>query len=241
MHIYYITGTSRGLGEALARGLLNNPDNRVHGIGRTNAIEHAHFRFTEMDLSDAAAVSNFRFGEHPGAASITLINNAGLIGHIRPAGQQQPESIIRIYQVNLIAPALLCNAFIKAYNEHTGIKQIVNISSGAGKNPIDGWSNYCATKAGLDMYSRTLDEEFKVYKRPDFRIWSVAPGVVDTGMQEEIRNAEPGKFSRLDQFITYHAEGQLADPALVAGKYFRIFESPSTFTEVVLSVKDIDP
>ncbi len=240
MHIYYITGTSRGLGQALAQGLLNNPENRVRGIGRTNSIVHPNFQFTELDLSDLDAVAAFHFVEHHGVKSITLINNAGIVGHITPAGNDTAENIRRIYAVNMVAPALLCNAFIKTYSEKEGNKQIVNISSGAGKNPIDGWSNYCATKAGLDLYSRTLAEEFKIYDRPDFRIWSVAPGIVDTAMQEEIRNAKPGHFSRLDQFITYHAEGQLASAEVVAGKYFRIFESPANFPDVVMSVKDIE-
>ncbi|TND08664.1 MAG: short-chain alcohol dehydrogenase/reductase [Bacteroidetes bacterium] len=241
MNIYYITGTSRGLGKALAEGLLRDSASHVTGLARNNSIVHERYKHVEIDLADPQQVMDFQFGEHPGAASITLINNAGAVGPVKYAGKMTDANIARLYQVNLIAPSLLINAFIRSYTDHAATKNIINVSSGAGKNPIDGWSVYCATKAGIDMFSRTVNEELNLSGSKNFRIWSVAPGIVDTAMQEEIRNSDPGNFSRLSQFISYHSSSQLAQPDEVAKKYFRILESPSTFTEVVISVKDIDP
>lgn len=240
MNVYYITGTSRGIGKALAEGLLQNEDNLVIGLSRTNGITNEDYTHVELDLSDLAMVKAFRFGEHPGAKTITLINNAGMVGPIRYAGKINPDAIERIYNVNLTAPSILVNAFIEQYDKHHAQKQIINISSGAGKNPIDGWSVYCASKAGLDLFSRTVAEEFKLKGRSDFRIWSVAPGVVDTQMQEDIRSAGEEHFSRLASFVEYQTTNQLAHPEAVAKKYFRILESPSKFPDVVFSVKDID-
>lgn len=240
MKIYYITGTSRGLGKALAEGLLRDPENHVFGLSRSCSISHDRYRHVEIDLADYAQAAAFRFSDHPGADAVTLINNAGAIGQVKPAGKMQAENINRLYQVNLVAPSILTNEFIRAFSETGAMKNIINVSSGAGKNPIDGWSVYCASKAGLDMFSRTVNEELTVSGRSLFRIWSVAPGIVDTAMQEEIRSSEPGDFSRLSQFISYHSSSQLASPADVAAKYFRILESPEKFTEVVISVKDVE-
>jgi len=239
MNVYYITGTSRGLGKALAEGLLNGEQNLVIGLSRNSAITHARYRHVEIDLADPELVKKFSFETFREAATITLINNAGAVGPIRPTGKIADDAIARLYNVNLVAPCMLINAFIRTYDSHPGQKHIVNVSSGAGKNPIDGWSTYCASKAGLDMFSRTVNEEFKVAGRTDFRIWSVAPGIVDTQMQQEIRSAKPEDFSRLSDFVSYHETSQLAQPELVAEKYFRILESPSRFTDVILSVKDI--
>ncbi|MES2591812.1 MAG: SDR family NAD(P)-dependent oxidoreductase [Bacteroidota bacterium] len=247
MNYYYITGTSRGIGKAFAEHLLENPSNYVIGISRQRTIEHANYRHFYLDLTDANALAGFKFELHANAKKIYLINNAGSLGFIKPVGKLEADIIIKNFTLNLIAPSVLTNAFINCYDTTDAEKVIVNISSGAGKAPVDGWSVYCASKAGIDMFSRVVDAEQKIRAEhasssihPGFKIFSIAPGVVDTEMQSEIRNASKEDFSRLETFIEYKAKDQLLDPVTVSRKYFNILNNVDGITEVLSSLKDYE-
>lgn len=247
MNYYYITGTSRGIGKAFAEHLLANPSNSVIGISRRKTIEHANYRHFYLDLTDAGAVAEFRFELHANAQKIYLINNAGALGFIKPAGKQDADTIIRNYTLNLIAPTVLTNEFMSCYEKTDCEKVIVNISSGAGKNPVDGWAVYCASKAGLDMMSRVVDLEQKIrMEHPQenihrgFRIFSIAPGVVDTEMQEGIRAADEEDFSRLKDFISYKVNKQLLSPKAVSEKYVKLLENLHSIKDVLSSIKDYE-
>lgn len=239
MNYYFITGTSRGIGKSIAQQLLLDPNNKVFGFSRTNTISHERFSFHEMDLSDKAAVSKWEFPALGDADKICLVNNAGAIGAVKHAGKMEAGEIAAAFNVNLTSPVIFTNAFLKTYSTLPVQQVIVNVSSGAGKNPVDGWSVYCATKAGLDMYTRTLAEELKIDGKKNIFVFAVAPGIVDTAMQDQIRTAESGNFSRISTFIDYKNTGQLAHPDLVAGKYLSILGLPEKFKDVVFSVKDI--
>ncbi|MFL5764529.1 MAG: SDR family NAD(P)-dependent oxidoreductase [Bacteroidia bacterium] len=247
MNYYYITGTSRGIGKAFAEHLLENPENNVIGISRQRSIEHPRYRHFYLDLTDVQAIQEFKFDLHANAKRICLINNAGALGFIKPIGKLSSDVIIRNYTLNLIAPSVLTNAFIECYDGLDTEKVILNISSGAGKRPIDGWAVYCASKAGLDMFSRVVDEEQKVRAthpqesiHKGFKIFSIAPGVVDTAMQSEIRNADKENFSRLEDFIGYKTNNELSEPEFVSKKYVRILANLNSIKEVLSSIKDYE-
>lgn len=247
MNYYYITGTSRGIGKAFAEHLLENPANQVIGISRHRSIEHPNYRHFYLDLTDVNAVAAFKFELHANAKKIYLINNAGVLGFIKPVGKLEAATIIKNYTVNLIAPTILTNAFIECYDSTDAEKVIVNVSSGAGKNPIDGWAVYCASKAGMDMLSRVVDAEQKIRaKTPQdnihkgFHIFSIAPGVVNTGMQEEIRKARKEDFSRLEDFIGYKVNNQLSEPEFVSKKYINILANINSIKDVLSSIKDYE-
>jgi benzil reductase ((S)-benzoin forming) len=240
MNYYYITGTSRGLGKSLVERLLRTPNNVVIGISRTPGPEHKNYTHFHVDLADPEMVKAFHFPPHHDAKRVVLINNAGVVGQIKTTGRMISDAIIRNYNVNLIAPTLLMNSFMEAYKESNAEKIIVGMSSGAAKNPIGGWGPYCASKAGLDMFSRVAAEEQKSVPGYKFKIMSIAPGIVDTLMQEEIRSSSVEDFSRLNDFINYKIENQLAQPDLIASKYIYIIEHAAKFPEVVFSVKDLN-
>ncbi len=247
MNYYYITGTSRGIGKAFAEHLLENPSNYVIGMSRQCSIEHRNYRHFYLDLTNVNAVSDFKFELHHDARKLYLINNAGSLGFIKPVGKLESSVIIRNYTLNLIAPSLLSNSFIQCYSTFAAEKVIVNISSGAARTPIDGWSLYCSSKAGLDMFSRVVDAEQKINSANNpqdadklFRIFSIAPGVVDTAMQEEIRNSTISDFSRLEDFIGYHSNQQLSNPKIISEKYFRLLSKINAINEVSVSIKDYD-
>jgi benzil reductase ((S)-benzoin forming) len=245
LNYYYITGTSRGIGKAFAEFLLEDPSNNVIGMSRQKTIEHPNYRHFFLDLTDIHAVTDFKFELHSHPQKIYLINNAGALGPIKPIGKLTAEAIITSYTLNLIAPSVLTNAFIACYNTTDTEKVILNISSGAGKSPIDGWSTYCASKAGIDMFSRVVDVEQKIRAQhaqesihKGFKIFSIAPGVVNTQMQSEIRNASAEDFSRVEDFRKYKETEQLADPKNVSRKYFEILSDIGSIKDVLSAVKD---
>ena len=216
MNYYFITGTSRGIGKAMAELLLLDPENFVIGISRKCTIEHKSYSHVTLDLSDAEAVKKFQFGEIGKAKRICLFNNSGEIGTIKPLGKLSNTEIIKNLTLNLVSPCVLMNKFIDTFDKVVAEKIILNMSSGAGKNPVDGWSMYCASKAGLDMFSKVADLEEKVRSKKNFRVLSIAPGVVDTDMQTYIRSAASEDFSRLNDFIGFKKNKILLQPDAVA-------------------------
>ncbi|HEY9083036.1 MAG TPA: SDR family NAD(P)-dependent oxidoreductase [Vicingaceae bacterium] len=237
MNYFFITGSSKGLGKALTELLLTNEKNFVYGISRTNNISHQQFQHIQVDLADIDVVKQFEFPELKGATTITLINNAGIVGDIKYLGNLDCDKIISTYNLNLITPTLLINQFVKTYNNKLS-KLVINISSGAGRSPIDGWSVYCATKAGLDMLSLVFKEEIK-NKKLNTNILSLAPGIINTGMQEEIRKADETNFSNIERFIEYKNNGDLADPTSTAKLIVKFISDKTLQEKTICSIRDI--
>jgi benzil reductase ((S)-benzoin forming) len=247
MNYYYITGTSRGIGKAFAEQLLQDDSNKVIGISRQSSIEHKNYRHFYLDLTDTSLIGDLKFELHHDAKKIYLINNAGSLGFIKPIGKLSTDTIIKNYTLNLIAPSILTNSFISAYNLFDCEKVIVNMSSGAGKRPIDGWAVYCASKAGLDMFSRVVaaEQEERINQPQEnihypFKIFSIEPGVVDTAMQEEIRQASKDDFSRVNDFIEMKLNNHLSSPENVSRKYFKMLSNINNIKDVLSSIKDLD-
>lgn len=239
MEYYFITGTSRGIGEALAQTILGRKESAVTGIARHNSFAAEDFHFVELDLSDVPAVTAFQFPECKDATKMALVNNAGALGDVDYTGELNDSVYPQVLNVNLITPAILTNKFLAAYSAKKIPLVIINISSGAGKNPVDGWGAYCASKAGLDMFSQVVAEELAISGKKHIRIFAVAPGVVDTAMQTKIRTVKSENFSRIQDFINYKTSGQLADPHLIARKLLSILDSPEKFAETVFSAREI--
>lgn len=235
--IAFITGISSGIGNALALHLLKN-DYTVFGIGRSNTINEKNYQFIQLDLRKSDAVSYFRFPQHL-AESYLLVNNAGMIGEILPVGELSPETVVDVMQVNSIAPQILINTFLQTFMRQNVPVHVLNISSGAGKRPIDAWATYCASKAALDLFSETVKVEMELREQKNFSIHSVAPGVVDTEMQVKIRAASPEKFKSSQRFHDLKNNGELITPQLVANKLMTLITDPKKYPNATLSLSDI--
>lgn len=242
MHYYIITGASRGLGKALAEAVLHQPGTTVVGVSRHATIEHERYLHQPLDLSDIAAVENNLHKVFPrwaDAASVTLINNAAVVGNIGYVGEQPNEHYNFVFDVNLVAPAMLMNTFLSAYSSLAVPRTVLNISSGAAQRPVDGWAAYCASKAALEALTATAQKEQDL-RGSGVRIRSLSPGVIDTGMQEHIRAADPGSFSEAARFAEYHAQDQLASAEHVAGKIMAWLQRSVAKSEsVVLRLADL--
>ena len=238
MNYFFITGSSKGLGKSLSELLLKEENNIVFGLARNKTIEHKNYHHFSIDLSDLNKVQEFNFPELADAKNLVLVNNAGMVGDVKHVGNINNQSIIDCYNLNLIAPAILSNNFISAYKKLEIEKMVLNISSGAGRHPIDGWNVYCSTKAGLDMFSQVLNEEVKI-DNSNIRVLSLAPGIIDTGMQTEIRSANINEFSGLEKFIDYKANGDLATPENTANLVHRFITEKALPENVLCSVRDL--
>jgi benzil reductase ((S)-benzoin forming) len=237
MKYYYITGTSRGIGKAIAESLLERENTFVFGISRNDSIQHKNYQHITLDLNDLNRVKEFTFGDHTNAEKIVLINNAGILGHVNQVGNLYTEKIINSYTINLISPSILINQFLNQYQYHEAERMIVNTSSGAAQHTIPSWSTYCATKAGLEMFARVVEDEQQDFDNP-VKVYSIAPGVVDTEMQDEIREVDPENFRELDRFVNLKKEGQLVNPKDVGKKFVDIMEHPENYPKSIMDLRD---
>ncbi|MFM0341176.1 SDR family oxidoreductase [Paraburkholderia fungorum] len=215
-----VTGHNRGLGEALAEQLLAR-NVAVLGLSRSR---HATLkqRFPalleeiELELADPASVAQWVASDAlrsfvSGAQSVLLINNAGMVQPIGPIEGQSAADIAAAVSLNVATPLMLASA-LAAASADASDRRIVHISSGAARNAYPGWSIYCATKAALDHHARAVALD----TNRALRICSLAPGVIDTNMQAEIRGSGEEQFPLREKFEDLKRNGQLATPAQCA-------------------------
>jgi benzil reductase ((S)-benzoin forming) len=240
LNAYFITGTSRGLGEALATELLKEGDNQVFGLGRSCSLAHGRYHHYQLDLSAAESVGAFRFRLPKGTRRAVLINNAGMIAPVAPVGRIDNQTLMDNLTVNLISPAMLMNNFIRHTQRNRAQRLIINISSGAGRHTVDSWAAYCAAKAGLDMFSEVLHAEQPIHHAERaVRIFSIAPGVVDTGMQAQIRAVPKKDFPTKDRFVKMKADGLLTPAHKTARSILKILDRPEKYAHICLDVRDL--
>lgn len=226
-----VTGHSRGLGEAIAADLLAR-EIAVLGVSRSGnpglAAEHPDLLHeVSLDLGDAVALEAWLTGDELGrsfakCAMVLLINNAGTLQPMGPMHRQSPGAVARALVLNVAAPLALSAAVVRAAPDAAD-RRILHISSGAGRNAYPGWSVYCASKAALDHHARSVAAD----DVPGVRICSLAPGVIETAMQAEIRASALEDFPLRERFEAMHREGALLDPDAVAGRVVTFLLSES--------------
>lgn len=218
--MYIVTGVSRGLGKSIVEGLLK--DNQpVLGIGRSNPFGDS-IHFIQVDLNDSEAVAAIDFTDLKG--NITLINNAGILGEIGRISEQKTSDLEAVMQVNVFAPMALTRMIYAQLNEAQEFR-LVNISSGAAKRSIPSWSAYCASKSALNRLTESffLEEQERSRK---VKAYAVSPGVIDTGMQAEIRAADGASFSSKANFVRLKEEGTLYSSVEAANRLFQLLQLP---------------
>ena len=232
-----VTGHSRGLGAAVAQELTQR-DIRVLGVSRSRADKVGPgLREVALDLSDPAATNAWLASGDlaaflDGASTALLVNNAGLLQPIGKLEHQDPAAVTRAVAVNVGAALALSAAFARATSQ-TQDRRILHVSSGAARNAYAGWSVYCATKAALDHHARAVVLDGS----PRLRIASVAPGVIDTDMQTDIRATPEDRFPERERFIRLKEEGALRSPAEAARALVDLLLSPSFGRETVTETR----
>lgn len=235
LNMVIITGTSRGIGKAIAENYLSLNE-KVIGIGRNHPISHPQYSSIYCDLSIPESVEQISFPDLSSEAVI-FIHNAGILGTVDYFEKLDSTEISRVMQVNLFAGAVILQKLLRQIPKSQSFKSIF-ISSGAGKTPIASWASYCASKAAVDLFCQTIQEEEQQLGRKDFHCLSVAPGVVDTDMQALIRNTDEQAFREVTRFKEYKNSNQLYTPELVARKLVKlVHETP--LEHVLYSLRDI--
>jgi NAD(P)-dependent dehydrogenase (short-subunit alcohol dehydrogenase family) len=233
MHLYIVTGSSRGLGAALVKALAG-PEATVIGIARQRTTDLPAEQWP-LDLADplpAARRLQDWLAAHTGWVSATLINNAALLSPPGPLAATQLDELSAALRVGLEAPTLLCRAFL-AGTAGVPQRRILNISSGLGRRAMAGSASYCAVKAGLDHISRALSLE-----EPDVGVVSLAPGVIDTDMQVQLRDADPARFPEQARFQGLKDGGQLQTAADTAAAIVRFLARPDFGKTVVADIRE---
>ena len=212
-----VTGHSRGLGLALAGELLSRGI-PVLGLarGENSALRQrygAALRQQALSLADSGAVLRWLdsgvLGDFlQGEDEVLLLNNAGTVQPTGRADRHAPDAIAAAIALNVGAPLMLTSAFLAA-TPLAKQRRILHLSSGAAQQAYPGWSIYCASKAALDHHARAVVAD----GIPGVRICSLAPGVIDTDMQAEVRGAELDGFPLRPRFEQLKASGQLTPPA----------------------------
>ena len=248
-HLTILTGASRGMGLAMARQLCS-ADALLLCISRKEspalqqlALERgATLLQWPTDLADpapvAARVQAWLSAQDSGAlASATLINNAGLVGRLGPLDPLNALDIATTLRVDLEAPMLLTAAFLTATRGWSVPRKILNISSGLGRRAMAGAAMYCAAKAGMDHFSRcvALDEALHAHGA---RIVALAPGVIDTDMQGDLRASDPGNFPDRAGFVRMKESGALTSPADAAQRVLAYLARDDFGSQPVADVRE---
>ncbi|MFN4005704.1 MAG: SDR family NAD(P)-dependent oxidoreductase [Hylemonella sp.] len=245
--LYILTGSSRGLGLALAQQLLA-PGHTLLCIARhahealADAASRKHCLLQQwtLDLADAAAAAQrlhqWLAEQPPRYRSATLINNAAVIPPIAPLSALAPQDIAHALRVDLEAPMALASAFLAATEDWTVPKRVLNISSGLGRRPMAAQATYCAAKAGMDHYTRCLALE-EARKPHGAKVCALAPGVIDTDMQVQLRGAQAAAFPDRGRFKQLKSQGLLDSPETAARKVLAYLARADFGAEPVADVR----
>lgn len=214
MRLALITGASRGLGLSLYEQL------QAQGwdcIDISRAAPHPSSRRVDLAALQPANLGPLLAGlPREGVQELLIVHNAAVAGPIAElATGLAPELVQLNTQANFSGALLLLTALVAHYQALPAARKwLFNISSGAALRPIAGWSLYCAAKAGTEHFVRVLAEEQRSQAHP-FLALNLNPGVMDTGMQADLRASQ---FPDRERFLALHAEGRLQDPARVAAR-----------------------
>jgi benzil reductase ((S)-benzoin forming) len=228
-YLFILTGASRGMGLAMASKLLK-PGNTLLCISRKTSDALAReasasgatlLQWTQ-DLAHAAVASArlnqwLREQSAAGFSSAVLINNAGVIPGIAPLSEIDAGDLHHALQVGLEAPMQLTAAFLSATERWPARRKVLNISSGLGRQAMASQAAYCAAKAGMDHFTRCVALE-EALKRNGAALCSLAPGVIDTDMQTQLRRADAAGFPDQQAFIGLKNKGLLSSPEEAAGR-----------------------
>ncbi|MDI1287889.1 MAG: SDR family oxidoreductase [Reyranella sp.] len=198
-----VTGASRGLGEAAARALasqgaavmlLARDGAAIEAAARSIVAAGGRAEALACDVADYAAVERATrvTRERLGGLDI-LVNNAGVIEPIAELATSDPAAWANNIQINLVGAYHVVRAVLGGMLANGG-GTIINISSGAAHRPLEGWSAYCAGKAGLAMVTSAIALETA---GRGIRVFGFSPGTIDTDMQVKIRASGMNRVSQI--------------------------------------------
>lgn len=225
MRIALVTGGSRGLGRELCEQ-LDAAGYRVLEFSR--GAPHAFSSQVDFsNPSDFSGLLRALAGVDAAACSELLaISNAATLAPIGPAWSKDPAQLVANVNINFTSAIRFISEVMRHFRHSAGRKVIVNVSSGAALKGYAGWSLYCAAKAGMENFMRSIAVEEQQQGRP-FIPLSVDPGVMDTDMQALIRASSASDFPDVERFRKRKDDGGLAHPGQVAKAILALAARPA--------------
>jgi len=227
---FLITGTSRGIGEALAQKILAK-GNTVLGVarGQSDTLKFTKYHHLSFDLTDTSRISQImekvdEVVDNQRFDFVCLVNNASAVeplGSIEKCPASEIESHVRI---SLIAPMILTSLFIRKFADGRMRKKVAFITGGSAFTALPHESIYCGVKAGVTMFAQSVGLEQKD-KEYGFEVITIGPGMVDTYMHQVARSKNKEDYVWVEFAKQVFEEGKLQKPDEVAEKIYFILEN----------------
>lgn len=245
-----LTGASRGMGRAMAEQLVHaghhllclsrQSDPTLSALAPDRVTQWAADLSAPTDVAER--LDQWLDALAPESVSaVNLINNAGVIAEIAPLEDCPLAEQAQALRVGLEAPMLLTSVFLQSTRRWVqqgwrGPRKVLNISSGLGRHPMASQAPYCAAKAGMDHFSRccALDQAQQDHGA---QIVSLAPGVIATDMQVQLRQGDPSRFPDRNRFVQLKENGLLSTPQDAARAVLAYLNRPDFGSEAVADVR----
>lgn len=209
-----ITGVSSGIGWALAREYLLQGV-RVIGVSRRepeDLQENPKFKFESVDLRSSEDVTAVVRKLLSNVTRLDLlVLNAGVLGRVADMEEISARDLREVLEVNLVANKVVLDS---VFGTGVPVHQVVAISSGAATMPNRGWNAYAISKAALNMMVALYALE-----RPETHFAALAPGIVDTAMQDQISEVQPQeRFASLELLRSAKGSPMMPSPEIAAAR-----------------------
>lgn len=219
-----ITGATGGIGSQIFRVCINNSDdvkgcliyknqNKFDDIFTSYDLNM--FDTYQMDFGEIKKIDINTILKRNKIETIVLVLTAFSMYPIKKICYQNIEEIVNNININIVNQINIILEALKYSKENNIELRIININSGAAYRPIEGWSLYSSSKSYMNMYLKSLLLE------EDIKIVSFDPGVVDTAMQELIREQDKEMYKFVDAFTDYKLEGKLNSPYEIASDIWK--------------------
>jgi NAD(P)-dependent dehydrogenase (short-subunit alcohol dehydrogenase family) len=220
-----ITGASRGIGAGLAKECVERGMNVVVCARSKPPIDETERTLAMVaDVTDEGQVNALCAAAAAKFGHIDLgVNNAGVLEPIAPLRECDSAQVHLHLNVNVMGVFHGTKAFINHLHDKGGEGALINISSGASTSAYAGWGAYCAGKAAVDRMTEVAQLEEEAH---GLRAYAVAPGIIDTQMQELIRGTSAEKFPMVDKFLELKANDSFSSPEFVAQRLLELAFDP---------------
>jgi len=230
-----VSGTTAGIGRAVAERLLERGWEVVGLARRPAPWSSGQYHHVRIDLSDVSRLqpeldslgATLRW---PSRRRIGLVNNAATGGAHGPVERIDPAALLRTFATNVATPIWLMG-YVLRVAPPSAVIRTVNVSSGAAVRAFPGLAAYCSSKAALRMAGQVVARELEggggvpASARRDVAIISYEPGAVDTDMQTYARSRPREELPSTSMFVDMFERGVLVPPELPAAEIVELLES----------------
>ncbi len=214
----FVTGISSGIGLGLVKKYLQEGW-QVYGLSRRACpVSHENLHSARVDLLDTANLPGALYELFAGQKQLDIVVlNAGVLGEIAYMKNAPLAELKKTMDVNLWSNKVVLDWLFK---HMTSVKQLIAVSSGAAVNGNKGWNGYSISKAALNMMIKLYAVE-----QLDTHFMSLAPGLVDTAMQDYLcSKKEAEEFPSLARIQSARGTENMPTPDELAEKLPAVFE-----------------